>query len=219
LHTRLRALAALLLSAAAGWAAAQQPPAEARLPMVGGGLGGTPQGSCAPQVWPREALRYEIEGTTQLAYRLSPEGRATDATVARSSGWALLDDASLKALQTCTFTPRDVAGAQGRLFPIQFVWMLDGARVMPSLVPGSCVADGVIDGFQPYDRRPTDAGGVKVRFLVDGNGVPRGVKLEGDPAPALADQVRRHLDTCRFRFDPASAGMRTDTMNGRVLLR
>jgi protein TonB len=218
LNRTVRALAAMAAMMTAVSAFAQQESAPARLPIVGG-AGKYPQGSCAGQTWPREALRYEIEGTTQVSYRLTPDGRVTDAVVAKSSGWALLDNASLKAVQTCTYSPDQVAAAQNRTLPMQFVWVLEGDRVHPGLVPGSCVAAGNIDGFQPFDRRSTDAAGVKVRFLVDGNGVPRGVKVEGRPDTALAEQVIRHVESCRFAFDPETVGMRTDTVSGRVLLR
>jgi TonB family protein len=175
--------------------------------------------ACAPQQWPREALRYELEGKVRIGYRVTPEGQVNEARVTKSSGWALLDHASVVAATTCRFAPDKAAAMQDREMPVEFVWTLGGGdSIHPSLVPGSCVASGPIDGFQPFDTRPTDATGVKVRFLVDGNGKPHGIKLEGKPDAALADQVVRHLDTCRFAFDPASAGMRTDTMTGRVLL-
>lgn len=216
--TYLKALAALSMLAAAAHAPAQETGGAERLPMVGGGAR-YPHGTCAPQVWPREALRYEIEGVTQVNYKLSPDGRVLDPVVAKSSGWALLDNASLQAARTCTYTPEQAATAQDRVLPMQFVWVLEGQRVHPSLVPGSCVGTGVIDGFQPYDKRPTDATGVKVRFMVAPNGQPMLFKLEGNPDAALAQEVVRHLITCRFAFDPQEKGEHTDTMTGRVLLR
>ena len=175
--------------------------------------------TCAPQQWPREALRYELEGKVRLGFRVTPEGQVNEARVTKSSGWALLDGASVAAVKTCRFAPDRAAAMQDGEMPVEYVWTLGGDGIHPSLVPGSCVSSGPIDGFQPFDTRPTDATGVKVRFLVDGNGKPHGIKLEGHPDAALADLVMRHLDTCRFAFDPASAGMRTDTMTGRVLLR
>ena len=211
-------LSAVLLAASA--AAQDSVPAGSveRLPMAGG-KSIYPHGTCAPQKWPREALRYEIEGTVRIGYQVASDGRVNEARVTRSSGWALLDEASIAAAKTCTFSPEQTALAQGREVPVEFVWKLDGERVRPNLVPGSCVSSGAIDGFQPYDNRPTDATGVKVRFLVEGNGQPHAIRLEGSPDAALAEQVMRHLLTCHFAFDPASAGTRTDTMAGRVLLR
>lgn len=217
-----RAIAVAALCLAAAWSAradAQEggAPAAERLSMVGG-RGVYPHGTCAPQAWPREALRYEIEGMTQIGYRITPDGHASEATVVKSSGWALLDAASIQAALTCTFTPEDAAAAQGRVVPVQFIWRLDGERIHANLVPGSCVSTGVIDGFQPYDNRRTDATGVKTRFLLGADGKPRAVKLEGNPDAALAAQIMRHLDTCRFAFDAAMPGTHTDTMTGRVLL-
>ena len=176
-------------------------------------------GNCARQQWPREALRYEIEGKVRIAYRVTPEGDVNDARVTKSSGWALLDDASVAAARTCRFPPDKAAALQDREMPVEFVWTLEGERVHPGLVAGSCVPAGPIDGFQPYDNRATSATGIRVRFLVDGKGQPYDIKLEGDPGAALAEQAVRLLETCRFAFDDDVWGMRTNTVTGRVLLR
>jgi len=121
-------------------------------------------------------------------------------------------------LRTRTFKPEDIARGQGKLLPMQFVWMLDSKSTYPSLVPGSCTSAGPITGFRAFDPRPTDASGVKVRFLIDGHGQPGAVKLEGAVDAALAGQVVRYLESCRFGFAPGDTATRTDTMNGRVLL-
>jgi TonB family protein len=183
-----------------------------------GGRSIYPHGSCGPQTWPREALRYEIEGKVRVKFRVTPDGHVSDAAILKSSGWPLLDQASLQAASTCTYAPDRAAAAQGRVLPVEFVWRLDGERIHPTLVAGSCAGSGAIDGFQPFDNGRTDAGGVKVRFLIDAAGQPRAIKLEGDPAPELAAQVMQHLASCRFAFDPSVQGTRTDTMSGRVLL-
>jgi TonB family protein len=213
LSKHVRAAAALCAALCAASAAAQDGTAAGVERIA------IPGGTCAIQQWPREALRYEIQGNARIGYRVTPAGDVNEARVTRSSGWALLDAASVASAKTCRFTPQKAATMQDREIPVEFAWTLDDDDVHPSLVPGSCVSSGAIDGFQPFDHRPTDATGVKVRFLVDGNGRPHGIKLEGDPDAALADQVVRHLETCRFAFDPASAGRRTDTMTGRVLMR
>lgn len=59
-----------------------------------------------------------------------------------------------------------------------------------------------------------------MRLLVDPDGQPRGVKLEGaELPPASADALVKYVESCRFGFDPALKGERTDTAYGRVLLR
>jgi TonB family protein len=213
LSKHFRAAAALCAALCAASAAAQDGAAAAanRIAMAGG--------TCARQQWPREALRYEIEGKVRIGYRVTPEGDVNEARVTKSSGWALLDAASVAAAKTCRFTPEQAAAVQDRELPVEFVWTLGEDRAYPRLVPGSCVPSGAIGDFQPFDNGPTNATGAKVRFLINGNGQPYDVKLEGNPDAALADQVARHLETCRFAFDPDAVGMRSHTLTGRVSLR
>jgi TonB family protein len=188
-------------------AAAQSAPAPARKP-------------CAGPEYPLEARRYELEGITTLRYRLAPGGRVLDAEVAGSSGWKLLDDAALRTIQACVFTPEQAARANGAALPVKYVWSLEGDRLRPHLVPGSCPATGRFAAFQPYDNAPSGPGGIKVRLLVDGLGQPRDVKLEGASLPPeTADALVKYVESCRFAFDPTVQGERTDTAYGRVVLR
>jgi TonB family protein len=180
----------------------------------------TPRKPCGPE-YPREAVRYELQGITTLRFRLAPDGRVVDAQVARSSGWALLDEASIRTIQSCSFTPEQAAKARGAALPVQYVWSLDGGSVLrPHLVPGSCPATGRFAGFKAYDNAPSGPDGVKVRLLVDATGQPRGVKTEGAVLPPdLAAALVDFVESCRFGFDPALKGQRTDTVYGRVVLK
>ena len=177
--------------------------------------------SCVRPAYPREAIRYELEGITTLRFRLAPDGRVAGVQVAKSSGWAMLDQAVVQSLQACRFTPAQAAQAGGAALPVQYVWSLDGEHALrPHLVPGSCPATGPFAAFQPYDDKASGPDGVKVRLLVDPSGQPRGVKPEGTKlAPAFADALVRYVESCRFGFDPALKGERTDTAYGRVVLR
>jgi TonB family protein len=175
---------------------------------------------CAGPEYPLEARRYELEGITTLRYRLAPNGQVQDAQVARSSGWKLLDDASVRTIQACSFTPEQAARANGAALPFKYVWSLEGNRIRPQLVPGSCSATGRFAAFQPYESAPSGPDGVKVRLLVDAAGLPRGVKIEGAGlAPELASALVNYVESCRFGFDPSIKGERTDTAYGRVLFR
>ena len=200
---------ALLTAALAAHAA----PAAARIP--------APPRACAAAEYPREAVRYELEGITTLRYRLAADGRVNEARVARTSGWALLDDAAIRSIRSCRFTPGEAARAQGAAQPVQYVWSLsDGGVLRPHLVPGSCPASGRFAAFHPYENASSGADGVKVRFLVDGAGQARGVKLEGASLPpGTAAALVHYVESCRFGFDPAIKGERTDTAYGRVLFR
>jgi TonB family protein len=203
---------ALLAGLQAAPVAAQAAPAPASTPA---------RKPCAGPAYPREAIRYELQGITILRYRLAPDGRVSDVQVVKSSGWALLDDASVRTIRACSFTPEQAARAKGEFQPVQYVWSLDGdGNLRPHLVPGSCPATGRFAAFQPYDNKPSGPDGVKVRLLVDPAGQPRGVKLEGASLPpALAGALVKYVESCRFGFDPAVKGARTDTAYGRVVLR
>ena len=214
------ALAAMLACAAAlqsGAAAAQavmpvpmRPPAPAPADKV-----------CPRPEYPREAIRYELEGITTLRFRIGPGGRVLNTVVAKSSGWALLDDAAIRSLQACSFSADLAARSKGELNPVQYVWTLDGGHsIRPHLMPGSCPATGRFAGFQPYDNAPSGPDGVKVRLLVDAAGQPRGVKTEGILLPPQTfDALIKYVESCRFGFDPEVQGQRTDTVYGRVLLK
>jgi TonB family protein len=198
---------AVLAALQAAPASAQPAPAPARKP-------------CAGAEYPQEARRYELEGITTLRYRLAPDGRVTDVQVAKSSGWKLLDDAAIRTIQACAFTPEQAARADGAAMPVKYAWSLEGNRIRPHLEPGSCAASGRFAAYRDDDNAPTGADGIKVRLLVGGAGQARGVKPEGaNLAPDMAEALARYVESCRFGFDPTVQGERTDTAYGRVVLR
>jgi TonB family protein len=207
----------------AAWAQAQNsadPGATELYVIPGAGKNRLPVGDCPAPSWPREAQRYEIEGVARVKYKLLPDGRVGKPRVVKSSGWAILDDATAALALSCKYTPQQALDTHGRELLMEFVWVLEGERVHASMLPATCGPVGRIDGFQPFDRQPGDARAVKVRFLIDQAGAPRGIRIEGnDVDPSLADEVVGYLGNCRFAFDPQAKGQHTDTMYGRVLLR
>lgn len=64
--------------------------------------------ACAQAAYPRDALLWELGGTTVLSYQVNIEGQAVNAEVSRSSGWAILDESALNALSACVFSPEAV---------------------------------------------------------------------------------------------------------------
>jgi protein TonB len=179
-----------------------------------------PVGECAPPTYPLEARRYELEGVATVYYRLLPDGRVSAPRVAKSSGWAILDAATIALAMGCKYTPRQAAEAGGAELPLQFAWTLEGERAYAGIVPGSCESAGRFDGFQPHDHQATDAQGIKVRFLIDKAGAPFGIKLEAAGIdPVVGRQAADYLQRCRFAFDAQLVGTRTDVMQGRILLR
>jgi protein TonB len=61
-------------------------------------------------VYPMLARRRGLEGAGIVRLRISARGDVIEATIARSSGHALLDDAAVEAFATWKFEPRRVNG-------------------------------------------------------------------------------------------------------------
>ncbi|MCC2956300.1 energy transducer TonB [Massilia sp. IC2-477] len=175
---------------------------------------------CAKPEWPQEARRYELEGVTTLKFRIDPQGRPIESTVARSSNWELLDQASIQALSTCVFPAETVQRVQGKTVPLQFVWKLEGSsRVPPLFTEGSCAPSERFSRFAPLQRGAPGEGGVLVRLLVRGDGVPYGVKAEaGGADPELAQAAIAYAQSCRFAY-PKTGGAPGSPVTGRVLLK
>jgi TonB family protein len=215
---RLAGALSLAAAMAAAAAAMQAAPAAAQTAPASGPS--SARKPCAGAEYPVEARRYELEGITTLRYRLAPDGRVKDVQVARSSGWKLLDDAAIRTIQACVFTPEQAARADGAAMPLKYVWSLEDNRIRPHLVPGSCAASSRFAAYRDYDNAPSGPDGIKVRLLVDGLGRAHGVKPEGATlAPDAAEALVKYVESCRFGFDPAVQGERTDTAYGRVMLR
>ena len=177
-------------------------------------------GACTTPEWPPEARRYEVEGITLLHFRIGADGQVEHASVAGSSSWQMLDDAAMKSLVKCRFKPNLDEAEQETVFPIQFVWTLSGpSSARPQLIAGSCAHSTQFSGFEPLNRAPTGKDGVLLRFLVNGQGEPFGVKPEAASADAAAaEAASAFIQTCRFAIDPALEGEQTDTLFGRVVV-
>lgn len=76
-----------------------------------------------PPRYPRIARRLHQEGTVELRVRVSPQGRATELEVARSSGVEVLDQAALEAVRRWQFVPAqrgETAVEAWVVVPVQF---------------------------------------------------------------------------------------------------
>lgn len=60
---------------------------------------------CEYPKYPRESLRYEQTGDVKMAFLIDVEGNVVEKKVSVSSGFALLDEAALKAIGACKFSP------------------------------------------------------------------------------------------------------------------
>jgi TonB family protein len=154
----------------------QQPP-----PLQGKDVGGTPV-SCPQPVWPREALRYELEGTTTAEVLIGDDGKPYGQRIFKSSGWDILDEATLLMMASCRFTPitRDGRPAGAHWSKVAFKWTLEqeGSPSVPRpvLIRESCAgAEGLV-----LVENPAAGRGVLLRFLVSPDGKPFGIKVVKD---------------------------------------
>ncbi len=86
--------------------------------------GPTPAAGNPPPDYPAEARRKHQEGTVILRVIIEPDGRVAGATVARSSGFELLDRAALDAARVWRFLPARDGDAAVRCtadLPVEFV--------------------------------------------------------------------------------------------------
>jgi len=177
--------------------------------------------SCTVPDWPREAVRYEIEGTTTLQFQIGMDGAVREATVRQGSGWAILDRAALAGLARCRFKPRLEAAREAAQFPIQYAWKLEGPQPLrPLLLPGSCAPSRHFLRYDNLDQRPDGRAAIKLRFLVDAQGRPQRIVAEPSNFEAsVASDAANWLQTCRFGIASKASGARTDTSFGWVVLR
>lgn len=173
----------------------QQPP-----PLRGTYAGGEAM-ECPSAVYPAEARRYELEGKTVVELLIDNDGKAHGKRVLSSSGWKILDEATLSTMEACRFSPvtRDgrPAGAHWKKFA--YVWALEDPKgkrpTRPILLPESCAGAArliLTDG-------PSSGTGVLLRFLTSSQGEAFGIKVEkssGDSA--IDDEARRALQACKF---------------------
>lgn len=93
--------------------------------------------------YPPESIRAEEQGTTELRMRVSPEGKAQDIQVSRSSGHPRLDAASVEVVKTCVFR---VDAASSGPHTVQFIWKLEDAQpAAPTMRLGPVAPDA----YQP----------------------------------------------------------------------
>lgn len=175
--------------------------------------------SCTAPEWPKEARRYEVEGITVLHFQIGEDGAIEGAKVGRTSSWKLLDEAALQSLVKCRFKPGMAEAEREKTYPVQFVWSFSGPpSVRPQLVPDSCAPSARFSKFQAFNRNATARDGVLLRFLVNAEGEPFGVKAEAygnDAEAGLA--AAEYVKTCKFAVNPEIPGEKTDTVYGRVL--
>jgi protein TonB len=183
------------------------------------GLGqAMPGATCPPQVYPHEARLYELEGKTTMRFSVGQDGKVASASVARSSGWKVLDDAALSNVRQCVF-PADRAAKEN--FSVQYVWDLDDAELLrPLLVPGSCQPSQRVQGYNNLDKSASNDSGVVLRMFIGSEGAPARIVAEAPGLPAeQVEAAVTYVQGCRFAIDPEVGGTRSWSTYGKVMLR
>ena len=85
------------------------PPAPTAAPITPPSANASTLHNPAPH-YPMDARRQKQEGTVRLRVVITVDGRVKDISVARSSGFASLDDAALDAVRRWKFVPGMQAG-------------------------------------------------------------------------------------------------------------
>lgn len=208
----LKSAGALVLCLAGASASAQDPASALREPKAL---------SCEKPAWDKEAQRYELEGATVLAFDLDDDGQPVNPSVARGSGWKLLDGMSVRALAKCRFAPPSDPAFKRSGLKIAFNWKLRPApekRVPASLVPGSCAASDRFADFRPLSGDVRGSEGLLVRFLLNPlTGNPFGVHIEGNTSPEIYQATVAYLESCRFTRASTASVPGPGNMIGRLV--
>ncbi|MES2072778.1 MAG: TonB family protein [Pseudomonadota bacterium] len=154
---------------------------------------------CKPS-WPREALRYEMQGTVQMQLLVDVDGQVIKAQVAKSSGWKLLDDATVGAMTKCTVRPATRDGKPAQVWALtNYVWKLEDSgpqSLAPELIRESCL---------PTERftiaRPDEMDSViYLYFSVAPDGKPYGVRVNFGSMNPLVDMAAvQFASNCRYQ--------------------
>lgn len=80
-------------------------------------------------VYPSASVRAHEQGVTELQVCVSAQGRVTQASVAKSSGFSRLDDAARKWVQSARFTPGTIGGVAQSMcgHTVAYEWNLKDA--------------------------------------------------------------------------------------------
>jgi protein TonB len=82
--------------------------------------------NCQKPSYPSASVRNEEEGTVQLRFLIGVDGKVIDTKVEKSSGFARLDDAAVRALSKCDFKPGTVNGKPEQSWArVDYKWKLE----------------------------------------------------------------------------------------------
>jgi periplasmic protein TonB len=78
-----------------------------------------------PPPYPPASIRAQEQGITHLQICVSAQGRVTDASVIKSSGYSRLDDAAAKWVRSARFTPGTVGGVAQNMCGHEILYQWD----------------------------------------------------------------------------------------------
>lgn len=149
--------------------------------------------ACAAPQFPPEAVRYEMQGTARFELTVGPDGGALNPVLSHSSGYALLDQTSLKLLASCKFDARH-AGTVAHLIDVP--WRLAPGEVAPQpalLDIASCTRYKL---FRVVER-DTPGRNMSVRIQVWPDGRQYSPRIETSSGDEDADRVAlKMVESC-----------------------
>jgi D-alanyl-D-alanine endopeptidase (penicillin-binding protein 7) len=82
--------------------------------------------SCRKPEYPQADIAAGHEGTVTVEFLVEPDGRVAGSSIAKSSGYASMDEAARGALALCSFHPALKAGKPvQQLTHVQYIWTLE----------------------------------------------------------------------------------------------
>ena len=151
-------------------------------------------GTCK-QVYPDEAKAYGLEGEVKVDIEVARDGVVKGVALSRSSGWAVLDKATVAGFAKCRFVPAERDGVRvAQSMAMEHRWVSERpARAIP--IPDTCAWG---ESFVAVDAGQPAA--VRIRFRVGANGRVAEPVIEYSQAPDPVNaQALRLLKACRYK--------------------
>ncbi|MES2105332.1 MAG: TonB family protein [Pseudomonadota bacterium] len=169
---------------------------------------------CHPE-WPREALRYGLQGKIQLKLLVDVDGQIMATEVVKSSGWKILDLPVIDTIKQCRVMPAMRDGNPLQTWAkINYMWKIDDNVSAPELVKDSCAPSDSFKIASASDAQPA----IRLRFLVNAEGTPFGIKLEDSSNdPDLDQAAMALLASCKYKLSTAQGKLDSNAGNIRFL--
>ncbi len=173
-------------------------PTERYSPLLRGGI----NGGCHPE-WPREALRYELQGVVQINVLVDVDGQVLDKKIMKSTGWKILDFPIFNSMSECRFTPAIRDGNPVQVWStINYSWKLlepEASAAAPMLIKDSCSPSEKFSIVSTSEPQPV----IRLRFLLSPEGKPSEIKIEDGSNDLDVDlAAMSFLASCKYNLIP-----------------